>query len=62
VLARLFTRLGRGTKESRRLAAEQTAEEMTLLAQHAGNRAEKDARLWQTLGFVGGACLTILLL
>lgn len=62
LLARLFTRLGRGSKESRCLALAQSAEEMTLLAQNAAAKAEKDAKLWQTLGFTGGACLTILLL
>lgn len=62
VLTRMFHRIGRGTQESRRLAVEQSAEEMTLLAQHAAAKAEKDAKLWQTLGFIGGTCLTILLL
>lgn len=62
LLQRLFTRIGRGTQESRRLAVDLAGEEMTLMARHAHERAEKDAKLWQTLGFVGGACLTILLL
>lgn len=62
VLTRMFTRLGHGTKDSRCLALEQSTEEMRLLAQNASIRAEKDAKLWQTLGFIGGACLTILLL
>ena len=62
VLTRMFIRLGRGTKESRCLAVEQSAEEMALLAQRASIKAEKDAKLWQTLGFTGGTCLTILLL
>lgn len=61
-LTRMFERLGRGTKESRCLAIAQAAEEMRLLAQSASTKAEKDAKLWQTLGFVGGACLTIMLL
>lgn len=62
LLLRLFARLGRGTKESRVLAAEQTAAEMRLLADEAAAKAAKDARLWQTLGLTGGVCLTILLL
>lgn len=62
VLTRMFTRIGHGTKDSRCLALEQSTEEMRLLAQNASARAEKDAKLWQTLGFIGGACLTILLL
>ena len=61
-LSRMFGRLGHGTKESRCLAVTQAAEEIRLLAQYASTKADKDARLWQTLGFVGGACLTIMLL
>lgn len=62
MLSRMFMRLGRGTQESRCLAVEQSAAEMRLLAQSASTKAEKDARLWQTLGFTGGVCLTIMLL
>lgn len=61
-LLRLFARLGRGSKESRILALEQARDELRLLAQAASARADKDVKLWQTLGLVGGACLTILLL
>lgn len=62
VLSRMFARLGHGSQESRCLAAEQAAEELRLLAGAASTKAEKDAKLWQTLGFTGGACLTIMLL
>lgn len=62
LLTRMFARLGQGTKESRCLAVEQSAEEMAVLAKSADEKAEKDVKLWQTLGFIGGACLTILLL
>lgn len=62
VLARMFARLGHGSQESRCLAAEQAAAELRLLAAAASAKAEKDAKLWQTLGFTGGACLTIMLL
>ena len=62
LLTRMFIRLGQGSKESRVLALEQTAKEMKLLAEAASARAEKDVKLWQTLGFTGGICLTILLL
>lgn len=61
-LGRLFSGLGHGTLESRCLAAEQAAEELQLMAASAAARAEKDAKLWQTLGFIGGTCLTIMLL
>ncbi len=62
LLTRLFTRIGRGSRESRCLAVEQSAEEMALLAQNAATKAEKDAKLWQTLGLIGGICLTILII
>ena len=62
VLTRMFSHLGHGSKDSRCLALKQAIEEIRLLAQNASARAEKDAKLWQTLGFIGGACLTILLL
>lgn len=62
LLERMFTRLSHGTKESRLLALEQAASEMKLLAEEASARAAKDVKLWQTLGFTGGICLTILLL
>lgn len=61
-LSRMFHRLSRGSRESRVLAARQTAEEIRLLADSAAATAAKDARLWQTLGLIGGICLTILLL
>lgn len=62
LLQRLFCRLGRGTLDSRLLALEQARAELDHLAMQAAQRAEKDARLWQTLGWTGGACLTLLLL
>lgn len=62
VLSRMFQRLGRGSKDSRILAVEQASEEITLLAEAASARAEKDVKLWQTLGVTGGICLTILLM
>lgn len=61
-LCRMFSRLGRGTKENRVLAVEQATDELALLARRAAAKAEKDAKLWQTLGLTGGICLTILLL
>lgn len=62
LLVRMFTRLGRGTQASRLLAVEQATQEMQLMAEAASAKADKDAKLWQTLGFVGGTCLTIMLL
>ena len=61
-LHRMFQRLGRGSKDNRILAIEQAIDEVTLLAQSARDKAEKDVKLWQTLGITGGICLTILLM
>ena len=61
-LCRMFERISRGSKDSRLLALEQCADEIQLLAETAAAKAEKDVRLWQTLGLIGGICLTILLL
>lgn len=61
-LARMFERIGRGSKETRVLALEQCTDEIRLLADSAAAKADKDVKLWQTLGLIGGICLTILLL
>lgn len=62
VLSRMFKHLGHGLQENRCQAVQQATEEMRMLADQAASRAEKDVRLWQTLGLIGGLCLTILLL
>ena len=62
VLTRMFAGLGRGTLENRLLATTQAASEISLMTTQAAQRAAKDAKLWQTLGWTGGACLTLLLL
>ena len=62
VLLRMFASLGQGSKANRLLALEQAAGEIRLLSEAASARAEKDVKLWQTLGLAGGVCLTILLL
>lgn len=62
LLDRMFTRLGHGSQMSRAQAVGQALEEMRLLADAARSKADKDVRLWQTLGLTGGICLTILLL
>lgn len=62
LLARMFAHLGHGMLENRCRAVEQAAEEMQLLARSAAQKADKDVKLWQTLGLIGGLCLTILLL
>lgn len=61
-LSRLMARLGRGSLESRCQAVDQAAGEIAYLASAAGDKAAKDARMWATLGWTCGACLTLLLL
>ena len=59
---RLMRRLGRGSLETRCQAVSQATEELRLLAGQARENADKDAAMWRNLGFIGGACLTLMLL
>ena len=61
-LQRMFAGLGHGSKASRSLAVDQAAAEIRLLAEQAEAIAARDAKMWQTLGLIGGACLTLMLL
>ena len=61
-LVRLMNRLGRGSLEMRCQAVSQTAEELALLARQSRESADRDAAMWRNLGFIGGACLTLMLL
>lgn len=61
-IARLCDGLCRGSLESRLLAIEHCLGELSLMQQEAAQRADKDARLWQTLGMIGGVCITIMLI
>ena len=62
VLARLMARLGHGSLEARCQAVSQAAQELALMASDARQTADKDATMWRNLGFIGGACLTLMLL
>ncbi len=62
VLHRLMPRLARGSVEQRCQAVEQAAAEIALLAVSTREKAEKDAPMHRTLGWVFGACLTLMLL
>lgn len=62
VLLRLFARLGRGSSSSRRLAVQQAHDALALLAAQKSDRAARDAKMYRTLGWTAGACLTIMLL
>ena len=61
-LLRLFSRLGHGSAESRIQGVQSACGEIRLMEEAARERAARDAKLWQTLGFTLGACLTLLLL
>lgn len=62
LLVRLLEGLSHGAQESRILCVQQAAEEAGLLAQSVRDKAQQDARMWATLGWACGACLTLLLL
>lgn len=62
VLTRYLPRLTHGSLAARVQATEQAREEIALLARKADEVAAKDAKMWSQLGWIAGACLTILLL
>lgn len=62
VLLRLFARLGHGSASSRYHAVEQARDALALLASQKSDIAARDAKLYRTLGWTAGACLTIMLL
>lgn len=62
VLLRLLEGLSHGSLESRVLSAQQAAEEMSLLASASQSKAQQDSKMWSTLGWTCGACLTLMLL
>ena len=62
IVLRLLRRLGHGSRESRRQAAELCGEEMRLLASSHRARAETEAKMWRQLGLLGGLCLTLWLI
>lgn len=62
ILSRLMDRLSRGSMESRVQAVEQSAREIALLAASSQEKSQQDARMWATLGWACGACLTLMLL
>ncbi len=61
-LLRMMERLGRGSLEDRLLALEQGQQEISLMAKSSAESAEKDAKLYQTLGITGGVCIALYLL
>ena len=62
MLVRMFHGLASGTLEERCLAVEQAAGEIALLARSGAEKAQQDARMWLKLGWLGGGCVTLMLL
>lgn len=48
--------------ENRLLAVENARQEVALMHEKAARKADKDARLYQTLGWIGGLCLLLILM
>ena len=44
------------------LAVENARQEVALMHEKAARKADKDARLYQTLGWIGGLCLLLILM
>ena len=58
IISRMMHLLSRGSLESRLLAVENARLEVALMHE----KADKDARLYQTLGWIGGLCLLLILM
>lgn len=61
-LRRLMDRLTQGSRDSRVQAATACSEVFMQLAQAARAKSDTDAKMWQQLGLLGGACLTLWLM
>ncbi|MBQ7848097.1 MAG: hypothetical protein IJ343_00025 [Clostridia bacterium] len=61
-LLRLADGISHGSLEARILACEQSEALIGQLASEASANAERNAKLWQTLGWTGGICLTLILI
>lgn len=62
LLTRMMQRLSHGSLESRQQAVQHAADELALLSAQAREKSLKDEKMWRTLGLLGGACVTIMLL
>ena len=62
VLAQCFASLGTGTLEKRRTAVMQAMEQLRVIRKEAEGKAEKDCRLYKSMGLLGGAALLLILL
>lgn len=61
-LQRMFSRLGHGSVQSRITACRQSAALLQEAAGKARAVSDKDAKMWRTLGWTGGLCLSLLLI
>lgn len=62
IISRMMHLLSRGSLESRLLAVENARQEVALMHEKAARKTDKDARLYQTLGWIGGLCLLLILM
>lgn len=61
-LLRWLQAVSHGSLENRLFATQSARKEIDLMHQQSRQKAEKDAKLYQTLGWVGGLCLMLLML
>lgn len=61
VLRRMLVGLGTGSLDMRLQGLAATQEELKLLSAASAETAAKDAKMWSQLGWIGGACLVVLL-
>lgn len=62
VLAQCFSALGTGFLEKRRTALGQAVSQLRAMHKEAEEKAERDCRLYKSMGLAGGAALLLLLL
>ena len=61
VITRLLETLGTGTLDMRMHGLSHAREELRHLSDAAAESFAKDAKMWSQLGWIGGACLVVLL-
>lgn len=62
VLAACFSSLGTGVLEKRRTAIAQAIEQLKVLKKEAEEKAQRDCKLYRSLGLAAGAALLLILL
>jgi stage III sporulation protein AB len=62
VLAACFSSIGTGVLEKRRTTIAQTIEQLNVLKKEAEEKAQRDCKLYRSLGFAAGAALLLILL